>query len=172
MLIRASLSVQLNLNSTHKERNPRNRKKRLIATAVAALIAVPLAYAANVHFKKGSPTFTDQGTTLRACFSLAGLGNGDVTITLNASGSATTLCTNPGGNVAPGQNKTPVHPSAQVSIPATEIKNGTLTTCVTTQPPPTPNPRDAGCPNNNWSTSLQDVEFTSAEIIVEQGGTV
>jgi hypothetical protein len=149
-----------------------NRKKRLIAAALAALIAVPLAYAANVHFKRGSPTFNDQGTTLQACLKLTGLGNGDVTITLNASGFATTLCTNPGGNTAPGQNKTPVSSTGQTSIPSTEIKNGNLSACVTTTQPPAPSPRDAGCPNNNWSTSLQDVEFTSAEIIVEQGGNV
>jgi hypothetical protein len=148
-----------------------NRKKRLIVAAVAALIAVPLAYAANVHFKR-NPTFTDNGTTLTACFSLAGLGNQDVTITLNSSGSATTFCVSPGGNEAPGQNKTPVHPSAQISIPATEIKNGNLSACVTTAPPPTPSPTEAGCPNNHWSTRLGGVDFTTAEIIVEQGGTV
>jgi hypothetical protein len=149
-----------------------NRKRTLIVAAVAALIAVPLAYAANVHFKRGSPTFHDLGTTLEACFKLAGLGNGDVTITLNASGFATTTCTNPAGNTAPGQNKTPVSSTGQTSIPSTQIKNGTLSACVTTTAPEAPTPREAGCPNNNWSTSLQDVEFTSAEIIVEQGGKV
>jgi len=148
-----------------------SKRNRLIIAALAALIAVPLAYAANVHFKR-DPTFTDQGTTLRACFSLAGLGNGDVTITLNSSGSATSLCRNPGGNVAPGQNKVPVHPSAQVSIPSTEIKNGSLSVCVTTAPPPNPTAQEAGCPNNNWSASITDVQFASAEIIVEQGGNV
>jgi hypothetical protein len=148
-----------------------NKKHRLLGAAIVALIAVPLVYAANVHFKR-DPTFTDQGTTLRACFSLAGLGNQDVTITLNTSGEATTFCISPGGNQAPGQNKTPVHPSAQISIPATEIKNGSLSVCVTTQPPPTPGAREAGCPNNHWSTRLESVDFTTAQIIVQQGGNV
>jgi hypothetical protein len=49
---------------------------------------------------------------LRTCFSLARLGNGDVTITVTTIGGATTLCTNQGGNTAPGQNKTPVKPNA------------------------------------------------------------
>lgn len=147
------------------------RNKLIVAAAAAVLVAAPLIYAANVHFKR-NPTFTDNGNTLTACFSLAGLGNQDVTITLNSAGSATTFCVSPGGNEAPGQNKTPVHPSGQISIPATEIKNGNLSVCVTTQPPPTPSPREAGCPNNNWSTRLGGVDFTTAEIIVQQGGNV
>jgi len=146
-------------------------KSILLALFVGA-IAAPLIYAASVHFKGGSPTFSDQGTTLKTCFSLAGLGNGDVTITVNTTGSATTLCTNQGGNTAPGQNKTPVKPSGSVTIPSTEIKNGNLTACVTTQPPPAPTAVEAGCPNSNWSTSLTDVQFATATITVEQGGTV
>ena len=148
-----------------------NRRKTLMVAAAVALIAVPILYAANVHFKR-NPTFTDLGTTLQACFSLAGLGNQDVTITLQSDGTATTFCISPGGNRAPGQNKTPVQSSGQISIPSTEIKNGNLTACVTTQAPPTPSPREAGCPNNNWSTELEGVDFTTARIIVEQGGNV
>ena len=146
-------------------------KSILLALFVGA-IAAPLIYAASVHFKGGSPTFSDQGTTLKTRFSLAGLGNGDVTITVNTTGSATTLCTNQGGNTAPGQNKTPVKPSGSVTIPSTEIKNGNLTACVTTQPPPAPTAVEAGCPNSNWSTSLTDVQFATATITVEQGGKV
>src|SRR5437763_1534866 len=103
-------------------------------------IAAPLIYAASLHFKGGAPTFSDQGTTLKTCFSLAGLGNGDVTIKVTTTGTATTLCTNQGGNTAPGQNKTPVSPSGQATIPSTEIKNGNLSACVTTTPPPAPTP--------------------------------
>ena len=146
--------------------------KSLLVALLVGAIAVPLLYAASVHFKGGAPTFSDQGTTLKTCFSLAGLGNGDVTITVNTTGSATTLCTNQGGNTAPGQNKTPVKPSGSATIPSTEIKNGNLTACVTTQPPPTPTAVEAGCPNSNWSTSLTDVQFATATITVEQGGKV
>lgn len=146
--------------------------KTAVVTAVIGLIAAPLVYAASVHFKKPSPTFTDQGTTLKTCFSLAGLGNEDVTITVKTNGLATTLCTNQGGNAAPGQNKTPVSPSAQQTFPATEIKNGNLSACLTTTPPPAPTATEAGCPNSNWSASITDVQFTSAEIIVQQGGAI
>jgi hypothetical protein len=144
--------------------------KSILLIFLAGAIATPLIYAASVHFKGGSPTFSDQGTTLKTCFSLAGLGNGDVTITVTTTGTATTLCTNQGGNTAPGQNKTPVSPSGTATIPSTEIKNGTLTACVTTEPPPAPTAVEAGCPNSNWSTSLTDVQFATATITVTQGG--
>jgi hypothetical protein len=143
-----------------------------LTAAVLGLIAVPLIYAASVHFKNGAPTFSDQGTTLKTCFSLAGLGNEDVTITIKAKGLATTICTNKGGNAAPGQNKTPVAPTAQQTFPSTQIKNGNLSVCLTTTPPPAPSATEAGCPNSNWATSLTDVQFTSAEVIVQQGGKI
>ena len=140
--------------------------------ALVSVLTITLAYAANVHFKGPNPTFVDQGTTLASCFSLTGLGNGDVTITIKATGFATTTCTNQGGNTAPGQNKTPVSPTGQITVPSTQLKNGNLHVCLTTQAPPAPTAKEAGCPNTNWSTALQDVQFTSAEIIVVQGGQV
>ena len=157
------------LKPTSHPKMHKKTKSILLALLVGA-IAVPLIYAASVHFKGGNPTFTDNGTTLTTCFSLSGLGNGDVTITVNTTGSATTLCTNQGGNTAPGQNKTPVQPSGQVTIPSTQIKNGNLSACVTTTPPPTPTAAEAGCPNTNWSTSIADVQFATATVTVVQGG--
>lgn len=148
------------------------KKLNLLTIVLAALIVAPLVYAASVHFKGGAPRFTDNGKTLTTCFSLAGLGNQDVTITVKTTGTATTLCTNQGGNAAPGQNKVPVSPSAQQTFPATEIKNGNLSTCLTTQAPPNPTATEAGCPNSNWTASITDVQFATAEIIVEQGGVI
>jgi len=145
--------------------------KSLVIAAVVALVAT-VAYASSVHFKGGNPTFTDQGTTLKTCLCLAGLGNADVTITVKTSGTATTLCTNQGGNTAPGQNKTPVSPSASQTFPASQIKNGNLCACLTTAPPPNPTAAEAGCPNSNWSAAITDVQFANAEIIVVQGSNV
>ena len=79
-----------------------NKKRNILLIAFAALVAAPLVYAASVHFKGGAPSFTDNGKTLTTCFSLAGLGNQDVTITVKTTGSATTICRNQGGNAAPG----------------------------------------------------------------------
>jgi hypothetical protein len=149
------------------------RLKPFVITTALAFIAAAVAHAANVHFKNSSaPTFSDQGTQLQSCFCLAGLGNADVTITVKTTGTATTLCTNPGGTAAPGQNKVPVKPSASQTFPATEIKNGNLCACLTTPPPPNPSAKAAGCPNNNWTASITDVTFATAEVVVVQSGKV
>ena len=138
---------------------------------VAAVAITSVAVAANVHFKDG-PFFTDEGTTLSASGALAGLGNKDVTITLTATGTADDItCTNKGGNVAPGQNKPKVTTLGQTSIPVTEIKNGNVSFAVETAEPFV-TAKQAGCPNNNWTATVNDVAFTSATITVVQGGKV
>ncbi len=148
----------------------RQMLRGILGIALAAVAAVS-ASAANVHFKPKGASFTDNGTTLTACASLAGLGNGDVTVTVNTSGTASVYCINPGSNEPPGQNKVPVQPSGQITIPADYIKNGNVSFCVTTiQPVVTP--KEAGCPNDNWTVEVRDVQFARATITVEQFGKV
>jgi hypothetical protein len=136
-----------------------------------SLILANVAVAGNVHLKGGKnaePSFHDGGLWLSASGALAGLGNGDVLVTITAEADVVSTCTNQGGNAAPGQNPAPITVSGSVSIPASEIKNGTTPFSVATTPP---DPIIAGapdCANTNWTESIDDLLFTSAVITVEQ----
>ena len=146
-------------------------RRTRIGTLGLIFAATMTATASSVHLKGGAnaePNFIDQGVTLNSAASLAGLGNGDVLVTLTAQAAVTATCTNQGGNQAPGQNPAPVTVSGSQTIPEGEIKNGNVAFNVTTIAPVSPIPGAPGCPNTNWSENITDLSFTSATITVEQ----
>ncbi|MDC5699370.1 hypothetical protein OO014_19140 [Intrasporangium calvum] len=153
--------------------------KILAAAAAAILISAAPAAASSVHLKGGAnaePSFADLGLSLSASGELSGLGNGDVLVTLAATGNPTSTCGNPGTNKwqAPGQNPASVTLTGTQAIPDSQIKNGnTPFGPVITDEPESPVPGAPDCPNSSWTELITDVAFTGAVITVEQPpGTV
>jgi hypothetical protein len=137
----------------------------LIALASTTLVAVR---AANPHYKKG-PSIVDNGATATATGTIAGLGNGNVIVTINfPNASGTTTCSNPGnGNQADGQNPaTPAATSGSQLI--TRVKNGSVSFTVTTDPPENPTPQAAGCPNGQWTAAFDNITFGAGVLTVQQ----
>jgi hypothetical protein len=136
-----------------------------VAVLVVALTAT-VASAGNAHLKgKNAVAFTDNGLTLTASVSYAGLGNFDTLQTLAATGNPTATCTNPAGATQPpGQNPAAVTLTGATAVPAGDIKNGNVTITTTTGAPVTPIPGAPGCPNPQWTENITDVAFTSATI--------
>jgi hypothetical protein len=134
----------------------------LIVTVTAAVV-----FAASVHYKKG-PFVADNGFTATATGSIAGLGNGNVIVTLSfPDATGTTTCTNPGGNEAAGQNPaTPAATSGTQLI--TQVKNGTVAFSVTTNVPDNPTPQAAGCPNGQWTAAFDNITFGDGTLTIQQ----
>jgi hypothetical protein len=142
---------------------------RRIAIAIAALLAVGLTASpafASPHLKGRNPiSFTDNGLTLRATVSYAGLGNFDTLQVLDATGNPTATCTNPSGATQPaGQNPAEADVTGATPVAAGDIKNGNVTITTTTAPPVTPIPGAPDCPNPRWTETISDMAFTSATI--------
>src|SRR2546430_16546858 len=142
----------------------------VLSLAVIGFTAQP-ALASNVHFKKGSPVFADQGLFLNGTGTITGLGNGDVVIALTATGQPVATCTNPAGATQPaGQNPVEVTLGGVQALPAADIKNGNLSFNVNTSGPVTPVSGAPECPNKNWTEGITEVIFAghTATITVYQ----
>jgi hypothetical protein len=149
---------------------------RGFAAILIALTMTGVAVAQNVHLKppNKNPSFVDGGLFLRAVGALAGLGSGDVLVSLTAQANVISTCTNPAGATnPPGQNPAPITVSGSQAIPASEVKNGNTSFNVRTESPPSTILGAPDCPNPQWTETITDLLFTSAVITVEQPfGTV
>jgi hypothetical protein len=113
--------------------------------------------------------FVDNGLTLTATVSYAGLGNFDTLQTLDATANPTATCTNPAGATQPpGHNPAEVDVTGSTAVPAGDIKNGNVTIATVTDPPVTPIPGAPDCPNPQWTERITDMAFTSATITLFQ----
>jgi hypothetical protein len=134
----------------------------LLSSVVAvAAFAFPAAASAQSGHFVGTPTCTDIGTQLQCKGKVAGLGGTTFELTVEAEGIATVECTNPGGNVAPGQD-TAVDVSGSTGPLATP-RNGQFRFTLTSDNPE-PLPPTPTCPNNRWTPNITDVTFGPATI--------
>jgi len=146
--------------------------KRYLALAVVAtaMLAFPgVAAAQSGHFV-GTPTCTDEGTTVLCSGKVAGLGGTTFEITVDAVGTASVECTNPGENVAPGQDTT-VDTSGTTGEQPTP-RNGSVRFTTLATDDPEPLPATPTCPNDQWTPNIIDVEFTTATLNLLEGDTV
>jgi hypothetical protein len=137
------------------------------------MIAAP-AGAVSPHLKGKNPVvLTDNGLTLTATVSYAGLGNFDTLQVVSATAQPTASCTNPAGQTQPpGQNPAETNVTGSTAVPAGDIKNGNVTITTTTNPPVTPIVGAPDCPNTQWTEAITDMAFTSATITLSQQGVV
>src|SRR5215217_4169010 len=126
------------------------------------------AWAQSGHFV-GTPTCTDEGTIVVCTGKVAGLGSTTFQIQTDAVGIASVECTNPGGNVAPGQDTEVTTSGTTGEIPTP--RNGQFRFTGQTDDPE-PLPATPTCPNNQWTPNITDVEFTEATVTLLEGGVV
>jgi hypothetical protein len=143
---------------------------RLLLAAITAMTLLTTfagaALAQAGHFV-GTPTCTDQGTTVECRGKVAGLGGTTFTITVEATGTASVTCTNPGGNVAPGQSFTTT--VAGTSGPFPTPRNGQARFTVESVTPTAP---PGSCPNPMWTATVTDVTFTTATVSLFEDSTL
>ena len=136
------------------------------AMLLAFVLSATAAQAQSPHFV-GTPSCTKSLTTGLTCSGkAAGLGNGPTAAFLTTSSvTATYVCQNHGGNVAPGQ---PVV-TQNVTGPTQNItpRNGQITFSPTI-PPPTPPSAATECPNGNWKVVLTSLTYTNVVLHIQQ----
>ncbi len=115
-------------------------KTKLVVGGVVLIFSATVALAA-AHFLQCSKS--QNGNNLVVSFREAGLGNGDVNITVSGTAEAHYACYNHGGKNPAAANKRTI--SAQVTSSSTfEPKNGSVRGSLTLTPP---GPGSFSCPN-------------------------
>ena len=150
------------------------RRIAIAVTAFAALVGLAFgaspAGAQSGHFITGggnAPECTDIGTQVMCDGKVAGLGGTTFEITIAAAGIASVECTNPGGNVAPGQDTAVT--VAGTTGPLPTPRNGQFVFSIETDEPPQPPPTPT-CPNDMWTANIVDVRFTTATLTLFEDG--
>jgi hypothetical protein len=121
----------------------------------------------GVHLLAAAPACRDIGTQVQCTGKVAGLGGTTFTIAVSAPGTATVTCTNPGGNVVPGQNFSTTVTGTSGPFPTP--RNGQARFTVTSDAPTAP---PGSCPNPGWTATVTDVTFGPATVTLSEDSTV
>jgi len=142
-------------------------KRRVISITTALIAAILLTSTVFAGAIKFSSVTFDLGSLIADGF-LTGLGNQDVEVVLSATGIPAITCTNYGGNQVPGQSYPKVSALGEQTLLDDDqrSKNGKSPFYVETDDEPTLTWDEAGCPNSNWSASIDFVFWTEATISV------
>jgi hypothetical protein len=144
--------------------------KRYLSVALLALalaLGFPGAAAAQSGHFVQTQTCQDTGLTVTCTGKVAGLGGTTFEITVVAEGTASVECTNPAGNVAPGQTFTTTTTGG--SGPLATPRSGQFRYSLSTVAPTAP---ADSCPNPQWTAEVTDVSFTTATITLTEDGAV
>jgi len=136
------------------------------AMLLGSVLFATAARAQSPHFV-GTPSCTKSTSSGLTCSGkAAGLGNGPTLAFLTASSvQATYVCTNKGGNIAPGQpvvNQNVTGPTQNITP-----RNGQISFSPTI-PPPTPPSAATECPNGNWTVVLTSLTYNDVTLHIQQ----
>jgi hypothetical protein len=136
------------------------RSLLVVLTTIFALgLGTQAAFADSPHFVRASASIS--GTSLTATFKEAGLGtNETVSITLNATATATYVCVNGGGSNPSAANKTTVTAPVSATGTFTSGKNGSVVGSLTVT---APGPGSFTCPPGQ-TLSLASVTYTDVSL--------
>jgi len=140
------------------------------------LSGVMVALAGSPHF---IGTLSFSSGSLHVTGNLAGLGNTNITVKLDAYANVTASCQNSGGSIAPGRS--PIRVSTVVTTSVVPDASGRTSIELVAQDPlsisplpPAPSSKTAGCPNGNWKVVgfvPASTQWTGALISVTDSGT-
>jgi hypothetical protein len=134
--------------------DPSTEKSEDLGTVTSAL--------GDAHFIKHSTAATLEGTVLVVTFKEAGLSSGSVeTVQVSATGTATYLCINNGGQHPKASNKETVSTELTNSGQFTADQSGNIQGSLSLSPP---GPGGFTCPSGQTLTGPTDVRYTNIQL--------
>ncbi len=109
----------------------------LAMIALSSFVAITV-WADSPHFLRTSANGVNSDGTVNVCFKIAGLGaNQSIDVTASAHADATYACRNNGQQCPNAANKVNVQADVSATGAFPSTKNGSVTACLTVDPPPT-----------------------------------